>query len=264
MLLRREWLDWDLQEIRRHQYAYLARKNLRTAQPPPIIKRLSARRKTALLEMALDILADWRWTPFEFEGAVRSGIRRTLCLEAWPWRDADIAASQTVEAALKRLGAERPTWHQGQPEWTDDGFSPIERTRCVQCGNLLPESRGEYGRKFCDSACSEKYLKHGFRKFGEPTSRSGWVARVGTQAEKTKRDRMEVYDLREEHWRNDYHHHLRAERRAAVRADRRCQVCDASLGHLSRADARYCSKHCQMIAYHARKSMVSGETGQQA
>ncbi|MET0942003.1 MAG: hypothetical protein ABWY13_11635 [Mesorhizobium sp.] len=232
MLLRREWQPWELRQC-------------------------ADARKTSLVNAALNILKDWRSSPFEFEGAVRHGIRSALGLERWSWRDADRVAAQTIEAAFFQLKVERPTWHQGQPGWTEEGFSPVGYTRCIQCGKPLPESRGDYGRKYCSSFCHDAHYKHGAGKWGETTDRAIYLAFMAAKTEKTRRERTEAYGLEGERWRNGYHKKLRSERRAAVRAELRCQVCNERLAHLSRADARYCSKHCQMIAYNARKSQAA-------
>lgn len=78
------------------------------------------------------------------------GIRSGLILQGgWRWRDADAAARDVVRSALRRIGARRPSWQQGQPEFTQ--FAVLyERTRCVRCGWKLPEGH----RRFCSRRCS--------------------------------------------------------------------------------------------------------------
>jgi branched-chain amino acid transport system permease protein len=55
--------------------------------------------------------------------------------------------------ALNRVGARRPNWYEGQPEWTQDGALPIERERCVRCRKPLPEGHW----RFCSKVCSNGY-----------------------------------------------------------------------------------------------------------
>ncbi len=92
-------------------------------------------------------------TLFGLEGPLRHAMRETLCLQGWHWVDAGSAARQLVEAALASLWATRPTWNEGQPEWTIEHGTLIERTRCARCHAPLPE--GHY--KFCSRLCSTTY-----------------------------------------------------------------------------------------------------------
>lgn len=88
---------------------------------------------------------------FWCEGLCRHDLRAVLCLEGWGWSDADAAAADVVTAALNQAGARRPSWKEGQPEHTQEGFSPIERTRCATCSGRLPEGH----RLFCSPTCFE-------------------------------------------------------------------------------------------------------------
>lgn len=92
---------------------------------------------------------------FAFEAICRHAIRATLCLRGWGWSDADAVAAQIVAAALNQIGARRPTWKEGQPEWTQDGFAPIERTRCIRCRSLLEGAQ----TKYCSDLCASSHLQ---------------------------------------------------------------------------------------------------------
>ncbi|MDQ0347868.1 hypothetical protein [Ancylobacter vacuolatus] len=92
-------------------------------------------------------------TPFAAEGPCRAGVRSALCLQGWPWHDADRAASEVVGAALRIVGTVRPTWQQGQPEWTQDGIMAVEYVCCRNCSR--PLEAGHY--KFCSSTCLQAY-----------------------------------------------------------------------------------------------------------
>jgi hypothetical protein len=83
------------------------------------------------------------------EGPLRASIRADLCLQGWKWRDADELARDVVAAAHSRVGAKRPSWNEGQLEWTIEAGTLIERTRCVHCHKRLPE--GHF--KFCGEIC---------------------------------------------------------------------------------------------------------------
>lgn len=87
------------------------------------------------------------------EAPLRHGIRATLCLGGRRWRAADAAAQAAVAGALRRVGAVRPTWNEGQPEWAVSSGDLIERTRCVECHKPLV---GEQ-RKFCSRGCATRH-----------------------------------------------------------------------------------------------------------
>lgn len=92
-------------------------------------------------------------TLFGLEGPLRASLRSTLCLQGWRFAEAEAAAVQLVDAALATVCATRPSWNEGQPEWTIEQGTLIERTRCARCHKPLPE--GHY--KFCGRLCSTTY-----------------------------------------------------------------------------------------------------------
>ncbi|QFQ89880.1 hypothetical protein F8A10_20925 (plasmid) [Paracoccus kondratievae] len=51
------------------------------------------------------------------------------------------------------MNAQRPSWDEGQPEWTIHAGTLIERTRCVRCHKPLPE--GHF--KFCSNTCAASH-----------------------------------------------------------------------------------------------------------
>src|SRR3546814_953966 len=72
-------------------------------------------------------------TAFSLEGELRHRLRSSLCRQGADWILADLLAAAIVEDALRKVGAQRPTWQQGQPEWTQEGVIYIQRTRCIRC-----------------------------------------------------------------------------------------------------------------------------------
>ncbi|GAB4352978.1 MAG: hypothetical protein Kow0026_10750 [Oricola sp.] len=120
-------------------------------------RRLTKDRKAAIREKVVPLARTAEPTPFAIEGPARHGIRAALCLQGWRWAEADAIAAEIVAAALNIVGAKRPTWEQGQPEWTQPGALPILRERCIRCRKPLPE--GHY--KFCSKMCGDAY--HGER-----------------------------------------------------------------------------------------------------
>lgn len=117
-------------------------------------RKLNQARRNHLIDKTAKILNTGEASKFEFEASCRHGIRSSLCLQGWSWTDADLIATEIVAAALNRIGAERPTWAEGQPEYTQNGGGAlIERTRCIRCHTQLPE--GHY--KFCSKLCGQSH-----------------------------------------------------------------------------------------------------------
>ena len=92
---------------------------------------------------------------FGLEGPLRHAIRSDLCLQGWRWKDADAMAREMMDEAFRAVRATRPTWNEGQPEWTIPANTLIERTRCVRCGKPLPEGH----HKFCSDLCASAHGK---------------------------------------------------------------------------------------------------------
>lgn len=97
---------------------------------------------------------------FGLEGPLRAGLRADFCLHGWGWSAADLMARDVLAEMFDRIGAERPNWYEGQPEWTIESGTLIERTRCVRCHNPLPE--GHY--KFCSRTCNTAHSQHMHQK----------------------------------------------------------------------------------------------------
>ncbi|MFC3725450.1 hypothetical protein [Neoaquamicrobium sediminum] len=54
---------------------------------------------------------------------------------------------------MRFIGAKRPTWEQGQPEFTE----PIS-SRCLNCRRVMPEfEEGRQRRKYCSAECFSAY-----------------------------------------------------------------------------------------------------------
>ncbi|WP_240643479.1 hypothetical protein [Paracoccus siganidrum] len=93
---------------------------------------------------------------FGLEGPLRAGLRADFCLQGWGWLSADLMARDLLAEVFKRIGAERPDWYEGQPEWTIEAGTLIERTRCVRCHKPLT---GEQ-RKYCSRICATSHHNH--------------------------------------------------------------------------------------------------------
>lgn len=125
--------------------------------------KLKAAYRARLAEVASSLMQRVEPTPFALEAPIRTWLRERLCLQGWSWRDADLAAEDVVDAALSKAGAERPTWKQGQPEFTQDGVVVAERFYCINCGSPLAEGQ----IKYCSSQCRSSFMQRVYRTFGK-------------------------------------------------------------------------------------------------
>lgn len=115
--------------------------------------RVSHDKTGAIRNRIAAIMEEAEPTPFAAEGPCRAGVRSSLCLQGWDWTPADTIAAEIVAAALNMVGARRPTWYEGQPEYTQPGALPIERDNCINCRKPLPEGHW----KFCSKPCGDAY-----------------------------------------------------------------------------------------------------------
>jgi hypothetical protein len=111
--------------------------------------KLPRNRRIAIADRLATMAKSAEPTAFAIEGPARHGIRASLCLQGWPWGASDAEATVLTLRSLQIVGAKRPRWDEGQPEYCQPGVLPIERHSCVHCGKPLPE--GHY--KFCSSLC---------------------------------------------------------------------------------------------------------------
>lgn len=109
---------------------------------------------------------------FGLEGPLRAGLRADFCRQGWGWNTADMTARELLAEVFARIGAERPTWNEGQPEWAIEAGTLIERTRCVRCHAPLPE--GHY--KFCSRLCNTSHAAFMHRKRQASEDQAVWLA----------------------------------------------------------------------------------------
>lgn len=107
-------------------------------------------RRKHVLGQVMDLMRDWRQSPFEYEGPVRTGVRSALCLQGHGWQRSDDEAASLVSDSLRQLGATRPTWEQGQRFYGDP------RENCRWCYGPIAEEdmTGNRSRLFCSDVCA--------------------------------------------------------------------------------------------------------------
>ena len=115
---------------------------------PPKKRKLGQTYRRKLIDQTAAILQKGEPSVFAFEGFMRHGLRAGLCLKGWSWKEADAIAADVLASAFNQIGAKRPTYQQGQPDWTHDGVLLIERERCVRCFARQPRE-GEASAHMC-------------------------------------------------------------------------------------------------------------------
>ncbi|MBG0802125.1 hypothetical protein IYW40_11635 [Methylocystis sp. H4A] len=115
------------------------------------MKKLARHRRITIRDRLAAIMRRAEPTPFAVEAPCRYGVRVALILQGWRWPEADAEAALLTQAALQLIGAKRPTWMMGQPEYCQDGVMAVQRERCVRCGKSVPDDR----RLFCSDLCAK-------------------------------------------------------------------------------------------------------------
>jgi hypothetical protein len=141
-----------------HLQKYLARQAAKKARAALRFKDRAGLIRSIGIVVSEALDAGEATTHWTFEGMLIAILRAEMCLRSIPWRDADEAARAVVIEALTAIGAKRPSWQEGQPEWTDGGVIRETRTLCANCEGPLPEGHKVYCGKICgDAARARRY-----------------------------------------------------------------------------------------------------------
>jgi hypothetical protein len=121
-------------------------------------RRIKARDtfRPRMIRAAAEILSHGEPSLFRYEAHCRHAIRSHLCLEGALWAEADQRAASIVTAALDRIGAVRPTWHEGQLEHAEN--FEIEHRNCAMCGARSGEDLVFTHGKYCSALCRHRAM----------------------------------------------------------------------------------------------------------
>jgi len=109
--------------------------------------------REAVIAKTAAMLGQWQFSRYQHEGPCRHGIRQALCINGVRWAVADAEAAGIVGAALRQIGAAvRPTWEQGQREYT------TPREQCSRCQSELTDTQMMRGDRFCGTVCAKAAL----------------------------------------------------------------------------------------------------------
>ena len=113
-----------------------------TKPPPPVFNK---DKRKHLIHVLFEAMSDWRYSPFQYEGATRNQLRSALCAAGYDWQRADHEAASLVAEVLK--GYPRPSWNEGQPSYT------ASIVTCKGCGGPLGEYEISNGIRYCCEDC---------------------------------------------------------------------------------------------------------------
>ncbi len=227
----------------------------------PLGKRLRAKAKgerqrhAAIVGEVVRILDCGRSSKFEYEASCRHGLRAGLCLEGKAWSAADKFAGDVVSEALRRLGAERPSWWQGQPEYADTDTS---RGWCARegCGRPIPIEAGSTNGtavKYCSKLCSENAHAERQREHGARMDLASYLAQQAARSRATMEARARHCEHCGRHFLSrkadrKYCSHACFTKAQTVHSERPCAACGKPFKPKNcgpeKGVTRYCSKDC--------------------
>ena len=217
-----------------------------TAKPVSVAPIFRGGQRDHAINRVLDVLSDWRQSPFEYEGAARSGLRAALCLRGSRWVASDREAESVVSAALSLMGAERPSWEQGQRHYSEP------RENCRWCYVPLDDSDQRAG--FCSPEHARFAHQHwGFETRSSADTAFGAVDRAIRSLSLPKRNcarcGARFRPQREQSHQEFCSLNCALTSRRLATPSRSCAECgSAFVPASSNLDARYCSRRCVNLA----------------
>lgn len=215
-----------------------------SANKPTLPRILKGQKREHVVSRIFDILKGWQSSPFQNEGAARAGLRSALCLEGHRWAIADNEAASIVAEGLRLMGAEYPSWQEGQPGYA----TPAED--CQWCGREIDlEERTETGRwRFCSEVCARSALRYREFEDGWWNDNAGWAAYRVLMRERNpprpcKQCGKAFHPLRQNDERNVYCSSRCQAEAMRVLPTRSCKHCGEEFRPRV-SDALFCSKTC--------------------
>lgn len=133
-----------------HDYRY------GTAKKPTLKRILTGEKKQHIVSRVMDLMKDWRMSPFENEGTIRHNLRSAFCEDGHGWEASDHQAELVVGETFRIMGAHRPSWEQGQRQYV------IAQECCQWCAVEIPEEdrTGLRKARFCSAVCAKSAIIH--------------------------------------------------------------------------------------------------------
>lgn len=189
------------------------------------------------------ILDSGQSSKFEFEGAVRAGLRVQRVLAGETWREADKFSGLIVELALCRIGAVRPSWQVAQPVLEHR----LPRWTCKTCGGRLDGERWLYCSPECKAVAVQRSTEARMKAVGDAARAAFWAARSrGEQPTRECARCGKGFQVRVDGPRRALQKFCSRECYEAthmVDRSRTCPVCEREFSYLKKSQ-RFCSPTC--------------------
>jgi hypothetical protein len=140
----------------------------------PLTRREAEQLRAVEIVLLAAEFANARPTCFATEADTVHQRRAHYCLHGWRYWMADATAREDTLAALDYIGAERPSWQEGQPV-----ILPLDVARCEKCGAGL---YFENEQRYCD-ACRDRAVYEQQMAYVRATSERKAEARAGMTCE---------------------------------------------------------------------------------
>lgn len=219
----------------------------------------SGEKRKHIVHQVMDAMSDWRYSHFEYEGTCRAAIRASLCLQGNDWTRSDTEAADIVGEALKALGASRPSWIEGQAEYS------VSQDYCAWCHVPMEGGDSRGGHRFCSPLCARSSLIHrntAAEQKALAVRQSAWrvimkekrpaqpCGYCGTSFH--PREKQGIYCSRS--------CSTKAKQGSALLSDVACGWC-GDVFKPRRADSRYCCQSCAAYArnYHEKQRLAGDQ-----
>lgn len=203
-----------------------------------------------------EILKTGEPTLFRYEADCRHKLRARMCMDGISWARADATAAEIVAEALALIGAERPSWAEGQRIYTEEGASEIHHTHCARCNGKIPPQRiSPLGNavRYCSDVCrdaarSARRWHGGFR-----LSRAEFLAAQAVRRQEKRETHARACEGCQKEFLPDLRNLdqrfcsmacvVKAPRPSMRRPARNCEMCGEVFQPKSKA-RRFCSRSC--------------------
>lgn len=139
--------DYLRQQLNREARTGYATYRYGSTKPVSLPRIFTGQKRQHMVGKVMDLMRDWRYSPFEHEGAARAGVRTALVLDGKGWHQADFEAEALVGEALHLMGAKRPSEAEAAPEYT------IAKEHCANCHGPLDDESIANHERFCCPEC---------------------------------------------------------------------------------------------------------------
>lgn len=139
--------DYLRQQLNREARTGYATYRYGSTRPVSLPRIFTGQKRQHMVGKVIDLMRDWRYSPFEHEGAARAGVRTALVLDGEGWHRADFEAEALVGEALHLMGAKRPSEAEAAPEYT------VAKENCANCHGPLDDESIANHERFCCPEC---------------------------------------------------------------------------------------------------------------